>query len=76
MDLEHALSLSYISTRHARNFFGRLWVIVKEKPLNLEKTTSIVLSVLFIIYMRQKAQLATNIKLIYQTDSQRKETKR
>ena len=42
--LEHALSLSCNSTRYARN------TIVNENPVNLEKTTSSVLSVLLLIY--------------------------
>ena len=41
------LSRSCNSTRHARNY---LRVIVNEKPKNLEKTTSSVLSVLLLIY--------------------------
>ena len=40
------------STRHARNSFGLLpQVFVNEKPLNVKKTTSSVLSVLLLIYV-------------------------
>ena len=49
----HALSLSLScnSTLPARNSFGLcLRVIVNQKPLNLEMTTSSVLSVLLLIY--------------------------
>ena len=45
----HALSLSCYSTRHAHNSFG-IRVIVTKNPLNLEKTTSSVLSVFLLIY--------------------------
>ncbi len=45
------LSLSCNSTRHACNSFGLcIRVIVNEKPLNLEKTGSSVISVLLLIY--------------------------
>ena len=41
---------STTSTPHVRNSFGQHSVIVNEKPLNLEKTTSTVLFVLILIY--------------------------
>ena len=49
-----SLSLSCNSTQHARNSFwslsqGYIRVIVNERPLNREKTTSSVLSVLLLI---------------------------
>ena len=52
--VEQALSLSFNSTQHARNSFwslsqGYIRVIVNERPLNREKTTSSVLSVLLLI---------------------------
>ena len=46
----HALSLSCNLTLPEWPYLGRLRVIVKEKPLNLEKPTFSVLSVLLLIY--------------------------
>jgi len=43
-----SLSVSCISTQHARNSFVRLGVILNENPLNLEKSTYSVQSVILI----------------------------
>jgi len=60
----HALSLSCNPTLSARNAFGFLFclrVIVYEKPLNPEKTTSSILSVLLILYASDNQRKLTEL---------------